>query len=81
MKVDTRETNQVVKTGVVVSTKMDKTIIVEVHRKYRHPLYRKLVKKTRRYKAHDEYSKAHLGDEVVIGQTRPISKQKHWKLE
>ena len=69
------------KTGIVVSTKMDKTIVVVVESKYRHPQYSKTLKKTKRYLAHDEDNSAKLGDRVVLNQTRPISKKKSWTLK
>lgn len=70
----------VTKQGKVVSTKMAKTIVVEVERKYRHPIYRKTVRSRKNYKAHDEYGKAKMGDLVEIEEHRPISKTKRWKL-
>jgi small subunit ribosomal protein S17 len=69
------------KTGIVVSTKMDKTIVVVVESKYRHPQYSKTLSKTKRYLAHDENNIAKLGDRVILGQTRPISKRKSWTLK
>ena len=69
------------KTGIVVSTKMDKTIVVVVESKYRHPQYSKTLTKTKRYLAHDENNIAKLGDRVILGQTRPISKRKSWTLK
>jgi len=67
-------------TGVVVSDKMNKTIVVQTERKVKHPLYGKYVKKFTKLYAHDEENACHLGDVVVIQQTRPISKTKCWKL-
>lgn len=64
--------------GVVVSEKNKKTVIVEVERKFNHPLYKKLVIKHKKYAAHDEKSIAHLGDTVRITECRPISKTKHF---
>ena len=69
------------KTGIVVSTKMDKTIVVVVESNYRHPQYAKTLNKTKRYLAHDENNSAKLGDRVVLNQTRPISKKKSWTLK
>jgi small subunit ribosomal protein S17 len=66
--------------GVVVSDKMEKTIVVQVTRRYRHPRYRKYVQERLRYKAHDENNDARMGDKVRITQTRPLSKQKRWRL-
>ncbi len=68
------------KTGIVVSDKMEKTIVVEIVRKAKHPLYGKTVKLTKRYKVHDEENKAKEGDKVLITETRPISKDKRWRL-
>lgn len=66
--------------GVVVSDKMDKTIVVVVHDNERHPLYKKIVKKTYKLKAHDENNAAHEGDTVRVMETRPLSKDKRWRL-
>ena len=68
------------RTGVVVSDKMDKTIVVSIVRKWKHPRYGKMVKSSKKYKAHDEENKAKTGDEVLITETRPISKDKRWRL-
>ena len=68
------------KTGIVVSDKMDKTIVVEIVRKSKHPLYGKTVKLTKKYKAHDEDNVAKTGDKVQIYETRPLSKDKRWRL-
>ena len=67
--------------GVVVSDKMQKTIVVKVDRQVRHPLYRKYVEKTRRYKAHDEKNDAKVGDRVVLIESRPLSREKRWVLQ
>jgi small subunit ribosomal protein S17 len=69
------------KIGIVVSTKMQKTIVVIVENKFRHPRYAKTVVKTKRYLVHDDENKAKLGDKVVMIQTRPLSKNKRWRLE
>ena len=69
------------KIGIVVSTKMQKTIVVIVENKFRHPRYAKTVVKTKRYLVHDEENIAKLGDKVVMIQTRPLSKNKIWRLE
>ena len=66
--------------GVVVSDKMDKTIVVQVTRRYRHPRYRKYVQERIRYKAHDQNNDAKAGDTVRIIETRPLSKTKRWRL-
>lgn len=69
------------KVGVVVSTKMEKTIVVLVENKFRHPRYSKTVVRTKRYLAHDETSQAKLGDKVILLQSKPISRHKHWVLK
>lgn len=68
------------KTGVVVSDKMDKTIVVVVQRQFAHPLYRRTVKKSKKFMAHDEESKAKIGDRVEIIESRPLSRGKRWQL-
>ncbi|MDE6476873.1 MAG: 30S ribosomal protein S17 [Mycoplasmoidaceae bacterium] len=67
--------------GVVVSTKMNKTIVVEVERKYLHPLYKKQVISHKKYHVHDEKQEAKVGDTVRIIETRPISKTKFYRLQ
>jgi len=78
----TAERRQARKTreGVVVSDCQDKTIIVEVTRRTPHPLYKKVVKLSKKYYAHDEENKAKKGDKVRIEETRPLSKTKRWRL-
>lgn len=66
--------------GVVVSNKMDKTIVVSVSRKMRHPIYGKFVNRTSKYYAHDENNTCSIGDTVKIMETRPLSKSKRWRL-
>jgi len=66
--------------GTVVSDKMEKTIVVAIKRKTKHPLYGKILNKTSKVKAHDEENKCHIGDIVKIMETRPLSKQKRWRL-
>ncbi|MBX2846643.1 MAG: 30S ribosomal protein S17 [Saprospiraceae bacterium] len=66
--------------GVVTSDKMDKTITVSVERKVKHPIYGKFVKKTKKYSAHDENNECNAGDTVRIMETRPLSKNKRWRL-
>ena len=91
MKPETASTNDRVTTkaqrayprereGVVVSDKMNKTVVVEVLRVSPHPVYKKIVKKKIRYKAHNDDNKAKMGDRVRIVETRPISKEKRWKI-
>ena len=67
--------------GEVVSDKMDKTIVVAIKTKVRHPLYGKMVNRTRKFKAHDENNECGIGDTVKIMETRPLSKDKRWRLE
>jgi small subunit ribosomal protein S17 len=67
-------------TGTVVSNKMEKTIVVNVTRKYKHPKYGKYINVNKKYYAHDEKNEAVIGDEVMIGFSRPISKTKKWRL-
>lgn len=67
-------------TGFVTSDKMTKTVVVEVTRTYQHPLYKKVVHASKRFKAHDELG-AKVGDEVVLVESRPISRDKHWVVE
>ena len=66
--------------GRVVSSKMDKTVVVQVERKYMHPKFKKVVKSTRKYNAHDEKNECKLGDFISIRETRPLSKTKRWRL-
>lgn len=66
--------------GRVVSNKMQKTITVAVDRKVKHPIYGKFVNRTTKFKAHDELNTAGIGDTVRIGETRPLSKEKRWRL-
>ncbi|MEE1024776.1 MAG: 30S ribosomal protein S17 [Acutalibacteraceae bacterium] len=66
--------------GRVVSDKMEKTIVVAIEDNVKHPLYNKIVKKTVKLKAHDEENKAGIGDRVLVMETRPLSKDKRWRL-
>jgi len=68
------------KTGVVKSNKMDKSIVVSVIRKVKHPKYGKFLKKTSNFVAHDEKNECSIGDTVIIAETRPLSKTKNWRL-
>ncbi len=68
------------RTGLVVSNKMDKSIVVEVLRRVRHPMYGKFVKRTSRFMAHDDKNDCNIGDTVRIMETRPLSKNKCWRL-
>ena len=69
-----------VRTGKVVSNKMDKTIVVAVENHVKHPLYGKIVKRTYKLKAHDEKNECNIGDTVRVMETRPLSKDKRWRL-
>ena len=69
-----------VRTGKVVSDKMDKTIVVAVEDHVKHPLYKKIVKRTYKLKAHDEKNECNVGDKVKVMETRPLSKDKRWRL-
>ena len=75
-----KRNNRKTKIGVVVSDKMDKTIVVAVTSNVKHPLYKKVVKITKKFKAHDENNDCHIGDTVEIMETRPISKTTHFRL-
>ena len=66
--------------GVVVSDKMDKTIVVEISTRVKHPLYGKIMNRTTRFKAHDENNECGIGDTVRVMETRPLSKDKNWRL-
>lgn len=72
--------NRKVRIGKVVSDKMDKTIVVAVETLVTHPLYGKQIKKTKKFKAHDENNECKIGDRVKIMETRPLSKDKRWRL-
>ena len=66
--------------GTVVSDKMDKTVVVAIVDSVRHPLYKKIIKRTVKFKAHDEKNECGIGDRVMIMETRPISKDKNWRV-
>jgi len=66
--------------GMVVSDKMDKTIVVAIADNVKHPLYNKIVRRTRKLKAHDELNQCRVGDKVLVVETRPLSKEKRWRL-
>ncbi|HQK94731.1 MAG TPA: 30S ribosomal protein S17 [Armatimonadota bacterium] len=68
------------KEGIVVSDRMDKTVVVAVQRLVRHPLYRRVIRQTRRFKAHDATNDCHVGDRVRIVESRPFSKEKKWRV-
>ncbi|AFD08037.1 30S ribosomal protein S17 [Solitalea canadensis] len=69
-----------VRIGKVVSNKMDKSVVVTVERKVKHPIYGKFIKKTTKFMAHDEKNECGIGDTVSIMETRPLSKNKNWRL-
>ena len=66
--------------GIVVSDKMDKTVVVAIEERFKHPLYKKTVKKTHKFKAHDELNACGVGDKVLIVETRKLSKDKNWRV-
>ena len=72
--------NRKTRVGLVTSDKMDKTIVVTIRNRYKHPLYGKIVSHTRKFKAHDEENACGIGDTVRIMETRPLSRDKRWRL-
>ena len=68
------------RTGMVVSDKMDKTVVVAIEDNVRHPLYKKIVKRTVKLKAHDENNECRVGDRISVMETRPLSKDKRWRV-
>ncbi len=66
--------------GRVVSNRMDKTAVVAIEDSYRHPLYNKIIRRTVKFKAHDENNECNIGDRVMIMETRPLSKTKRWRI-
>ena len=66
--------------GIVTSDKMDKTVVVSVETSVKHPIYKKIVRRTYKLKAHDEENKCHMGDKVRVMETRPLSKDKRWRI-
>jgi small subunit ribosomal protein S17 len=71
---------QKTQTGIVVSDKMDQTVVVQVDRLVRHPMYKKYVRRRAKYTAHDETNSCKVGDRVLIRETRPLSKTKRWRV-
>jgi small subunit ribosomal protein S17 len=69
------------KVGIVVINKMDKTIVVNVESRYSHPIYSKIMVKTKKYLAHDENQECNIGDQVLVKECRPLSRKKRWILE
>ena len=76
MERDLRKT----RTGLVVSDKMDKTVVVTIKENVRHPMYGKVMKRTSKLKVHDENNECHIGDKILIMETRPLSKDKRWRF-
>ncbi len=72
--------NRKVRIGKVTSNKMDKTIVVAIHESKAHPIYKKVIKRTVKLKAHDEKNECNIGDKVKVMETRPLSKDKRWRL-
>jgi small subunit ribosomal protein S17 len=79
-KADTNLSHRKIRVGVVVSNKMDKTVVVKVSRHAEHPLYGKRIVKAKKYVAHDEENVCRIGDQIRIRETRPLSKTKRWEL-
>ena len=68
------------KIGIVISDKMNKTVVIKVENRYPHPIYAKTVVKTRKYLVHDENSECNIGDQILVQECRPLSKRKRWTL-
>jgi len=77
---ENRTSSRKTRTGKVISDKMDKTIVVAVENRVQHPLYKKIIKRTYKLKAHDENNDCRIGDRVRVMETRPLSKDKRWRL-
>ncbi|MEZ7893373.1 MAG: 30S ribosomal protein S17 [Candidatus Wallbacteria bacterium] len=75
-----RTTSKKTKIGIVTSDKMQKTVVVAIEKQVKHPLYKKIIKRTKTLKAHDENNKCKIGDKVLITETRPLSKDKSWRV-
>ncbi len=67
--------------GVVVSDKMDKTVVVQITRRYKHPIFGKYLTERKRYKAHDEKNECGIGDQVILIESRPLSRDKRWRVK
>ncbi len=78
---DTIQGRKTTKVGVVTGNKMKKTVTVLVERQVRHPLYKKIIKRRKKFLVHDEYEKCKIGDVVKIVETRPLSKRKRWRVK
>jgi small subunit ribosomal protein S17 len=79
-QVETKKRNKKTLVGTVVSNKMEKTIVVRIERRKLHSLYKKYITRTKKIKAHDEQNACQIGDLVKVIETRPLSKDKHWRL-
>ncbi len=77
---EARTSSRKTRVGTVVSDKMDKTVVVAVETRVPHPIYKKIVKRTLKLKAHDERNECRVGDRVRVMETRPLSKDKHWRV-
>lgn len=77
---DIERSNRKTRSGVVVSDKMDKTVSVRVERAFPHPVYGKIVRRSKKYLAHDERNEARAGDRVLLMETRPLSRRKRWRV-
>lgn len=73
--------NRKTRQGFVSSDKMEKTIVVKIVRRFKHPLFKKYISRSKNYKVHDEANECRVGDEVLIEETRPISRDKHWRVK
>jgi small subunit ribosomal protein S17 len=78
--VSEQRNNRKTEVGTVVSNKMDKTVVIAIKDSVKHPLYNKIIKRTVKLKAHDEKNECNIGDRVRVMETRPLSKQKRWRL-
>ena len=76
-----QQTHRKTRVGIVVSDKMDKTVVVSTSKKVMHPMYKKYVTRRQKYKAHDETNDCRMGDRVLIEETRPLSKEKRWAVK
>ena len=77
---ENRTSSRKTRVGLVVSDKMDKTVVVAIKDNVKHPLYKKIMKRTVKFKAHDEENACGIGDKVQVMETRPLSKDKHWRV-
>ena len=77
---ENRTSSRKTRVGLVVSDKMDKTVVVAIKENVRHPMYGKVMKRTAKLKVHDENNECHIGDKILIMETRPLSKDKRWRF-